>query len=313
MLKYVNLTLSILSLVIIGLVYVELKKPDESDINPENALEQGYMAADTAIFINARSWDLPEELQFAGEEVPLDRTYIRELLDRELHINTYWHNNTIFLMKRANRWFPSISKILAAEGIPDDFKYVAVIESGLQNVVSPANATGFWQFVKPTAEEFGLEVSKDVDERYHPLKSTLAATRYLKQAYERFGNWTNVAAAYNRGMNGLERDLERQQVENYYDVLMNQETARYLFRVLAIKEVFTQPEKYGFVIKPEHLYQPEETRMIEVSESIEDLTEWAQEQGINYLLLKRHNPWLRTNKLTINPGNSYTILIPVNG
>ena len=256
------------------------------------------------------SVELPEALSFAGEEVPLQIIDVKERLDREIHINTYWHNNSIFIIKRANRWLPQIEKILEANGIPDDFKYLTVIESGLLNVISPKQAVGFWQFLKPTAKEWGLEVTKEVDERYHPLKSTEAACKYLKRAHAQLGSWTLAAASYNRGIQGVQNRLNEQKVTSYYDLLLTEETARYVFRILACKELLQSPKKYGFNIPAEHLYQPEELVEISVDRSIDDLVGFAKEQGINYKILKKHNPWLRKPKLTVRSGKSYVLSIP---
>lgn len=257
------------------------------------------------------TYDLPDNLEFAGEPVPLDIPDVRERLDREVHINTYWHNHSITLIKRANRWLPQIAPILEKNGIPDDFKYLSAIESDLANTVSFKNAVGFWQFLRSTAREYGLEVSREVDERYHPIKSTEAACRYLNKAYKRFGDWTLVAASYNRGMRGISRSLEQQKVDNYYDLLLVEETSRYVFRIIAAKELLSDPEKYGFQVESEHLYQAENLRPVTVDSSVPDLVKFAEEQGINYKLLKRHNPWLRSNKLTVRKGKTYEIMIPV--
>jgi len=255
--------------------------------------------------------DIPDSLSFAGETVPLDIQDVRERLDRELHINTYWHNNSIFIYKRSNRWLPQIEEILKEEGVPDDFKYLSVIESGLLNVTSPAGAVGFWQFLKPTARELGLEVTKEVDERYHPLKATRAACKYLRQAYKDFGSWSLAAASYNMGISGLRNRLEEQRVSSYYDLLLNEETSRYLFRILAAKELIIHPEKYGFDIPTEYLYTQEPLKGIEVTESIDDLVGFAQDHGINYKILKEHNPWLRRKSLTVRKGHKYMISIPI--
>ncbi len=260
---------------------------------------------------NARSLELPKSMSFAGEEVPLSVSHVRERLDRELHINTYWHNNTIFLMKRGNRWLPQMEKILKKNGIPDDFKYLTTIESGLVNAVSPAKAVGFWQLLKSSAKENGLEINKEVDERYNPIKATEAACSYLKRAHRKFGNWTNVAASYNRGMAGLQKAMNNQQEDSYYDLLLNSETSRYVFRILAIKEIFENPEKYGFAIDREHLYKEEPLRYLTIEKTIPDLISFAKAQGISYRLLKRHNPWLRANKLTVRKGRTYRIALPV--
>jgi len=253
---------------------------------------------------------LPDDLYFAGERVPLEDPDVRERLDRELHVNTFWHSNTIFLLKRGNRWLPEIEKVLKEYNVPDDFKYLAVIESDLQNKVSPAQAVGFWQLLKSTAREFSLEVTSEVDERYHPLKSTEAACKYILRSYKKFGNWTNTAASYNAGMRGIDRVLERQKVQSYYDLLLNEETSRYVFRTIAIKLIFENPEAYGFQFKDTHLYHKEKLRDIKVDKSISDLREFAFEHGINYKILKRHNPWLRRNTLTVRNGKEYIIQIP---
>ena len=255
---------------------------------------------------------LPDNLSFAGEQVPMHIPDVKERLDRELHINSYWHNNSIFLIKRANRWFPEIEKILAKNNIPNDFKYLPVIESALINDISPKEAVGFWQFMKGTAKEFGLIVNREVDERYNPLKATEAACKYLRKAYGKFGNWTLAAASYDGGMRRIERSLEQQRVESYYDLQLNGETARYVFRILAVKELLSDPEKYGFQIPEEHLYQWEPQHEVEITETIPNLVDFAHNQGINLKILKRHNPWLRSNKLTVRKGKKFVISVPDN-
>jgi hypothetical protein len=257
-----------------------------------------------------KSFDLPESITFAGELVPLDDPDIRERLDREIHVNVFFHSSTIFLIKRSTRFLPEISKILEEQGVPADMVYLAVIESGLQNVVSPSEAVGFWQILKGTAKEYGLEVDKEVDERYDPFKATVAASKYLKKAHQTFGSWTNAAASYNVGMRGLARNLEGQNVENYYDLRINEETSRYIFRAIAIKLIMSNPDYYGYQIADEHKYQPEVTKDVVVTSTIDDLTLWAIDQGINYKILIRNNPWLRAKKLTVKSGESFTIKIP---
>ncbi len=258
----------------------------------------------------AVSYDLPEKISFAGEPVPIDLSDVYERLDKELQINVYLHSSTLFLLKRANRWFPKMEEILKANGIPDDFKYLPLIESALLNATSPKDAVGYWQILESSGKELGLEINKEVDERYDPIKSTEAACKYLKKAYAKFGNWTLVAASYNRGVAGVSGELKNQRVNNYYDLHMNDETSRYVFRILAIKEIFENPVKYGFKLKPQHLYQAEALKHVEVDESIKDLVAFAQSQGSNYKLLKRHNPWLRQNKLTVKRGKKYQIALP---
>src|SRR5688572_6618278 len=215
------------------------KKSPRENISDEDVADVEYPVEDMPL--PAISFDLPKELSFAGEPVPLDIPDVSERLDKELQVNTYFHSNTIFLIKRANRWLPQMEKILEAHGIPEDFKYLPLIESGLLNAVSPADAVGYWQTLEGSGKELGLEITKEVDERYDPLKATVAACKYLKKAYEKFGSWTLVAASYNRGMNGLDRAIENQNEKSYYDLFLNDETSRYVFRLLAIKEIINNP------------------------------------------------------------------------
>lgn len=310
--------ISLLSLVVL-LGYVryanERMKTSLAVIEKDRRLEEGTLAPgdlDEADMqpLPAITFDLPDSLNFAGEVVPMNLTDVRERIDKELHINTYWHNNTIFLMKRANRWLPQIQEILRKNNIPDDFKYLPLIESGLLNDVSPKAAVGFWQILKSAGKENGLEITNEVDERYDPLKATEAACRYLRTAYNKFGNWTVVAASYNRGMGGMERALENQQVKSYYDLFLNDETSRYVFRIIACKEIIEHPSRYGFKVLPRHLYEPEPVKYIQVSETISDLVEFARKNGTNYKLLKRHNPWLRDERLTIRGKKTYQIALP---
>lgn len=257
-----------------------------------------------------RSVTLPGSIDFAGEKVPMELFYVKEHLDRELTINTYWHSSTLLLLKRAERWFPVIEPILKKEGIPADFKYLALIESGLLQAVSPAGAKGFWQFLEGTAKDYGLEVSKDVDERYHVEKSTYAACRYIKDAYQKYGNWTLVAASFNAGMKRITETLEEQKGESYYDLNLNSETARYIYRILAAKEIFRNPENYGFHVSEKDMYPPIKTRFITVTESIESLADFASENDISYRMLKELNPWLISGQLRVKKGNTYLIALP---
>ena len=283
-----------------------LISPGEKEVNlkPVENLESEQSFA-------AVSYDLPESISFAGEPVPLNLPDVRERLDKELQINVYLHSSTLFLIKRANRWFPQMEEILREHDIPSDFKYLPLIESALLNDTSPKDAVGYWQILESSGKELGLEITKEVDERYDPIKSTEAACKYLKKAYDKFGSWTLVAASYNRGVAGVARQMKEQNVSNYYDLYLNDETSRFVFRLLAIKEIFEQPEKYGFKLKPEHLYQPEPLKHIEVEESIRDLMIFSQTQGSNYKLLKRHNPWLLQNRLTVKKGKKYRIALPI--
>ena len=258
-----------------------------------------------------RIFDLPKDINFAGEPVPLKEQEILERFEREIYVNAYWESNLILLMKRANKFLPEMESILAENGIPDDFKYLAIAESGLLNVVSPAGARGFWQFMPSTAKEFQLEVSDEVDERYHFEKATLAACRYLKKSYAQFGSWTSVAASYNMGMAGYSKRKKEQKMENYYDLLLNEETSRYLFRILAFKELFENPDRYGFHLTEEDLYQLPNFRYLKIDQTVPDLAAWAIRHNSNYKELKIHNPWLRAGKIKVAKGKDYFIKLPV--
>jgi hypothetical protein len=255
----------------------------------------------------------PTSIDFAGEATPLQLADVRERLDRELLINANLDATTLLIIKRANRVFPIIEPILAKYGVPDDFKYLAVIESGLVNAVSPAGARGIWQFMPETAKEKGMEVNEVVDERYHLEKSTEAACKYLLEAKAKFGSWTLAAASYNGGMAGVNKQITMQQVETYYDLLLNDETSRYVFRILALKEIMKNPVKFGFNVEINEMYVNLPSKVITVDSSIPDLASFAKSQGINYKILKIHNPWLRDKKL-INQGKKrYEIQIPLSG
>jgi hypothetical protein len=309
--KNFSVFISLASLIVLfGYIsFNETRQPVAQDVMTDESVADPEYGADNRHF-PAVSLDVPDSLSFAGEPVPMDIPDVYERLDKELQINTYFHSNTIFLIKRANRWLPQIEKILREHDIPEDFKYLPLVESNLLNDVSPKNAVGFWQILKDSGREKGLEITDEVDERYDPLKATVAACKYLKQAYAKFGKWTLVAASYNRGMNGLQRAIDNQQVDSYYDLYLNEETARYVFRILASKEIVEHPRKYGFEINPKHLYQPEPLKYVEVDETIKDLVTFARQHGTNYKLIKRHNPWLRDDRLTVKKGKHYRIALP---
>lgn len=254
--------------------------------------------------------ELPDTLYFSGEQVPLDLIDVRERLDRELLVNTYWQSNMMLLLKRANRYFPDIERILEEEGVPEDFKYLAVIESGLQNVISPAGAKGFWQLMRNTAKEFGLEVNSNVDERYHLELSTRVACKYLIKAKKRFGSWTLAAASYNRGMFGIHSLMQKQQVDNYYDLLLGSETSRYMFRILAVKHIMSYPKKYGFVFSDKDLYPKIPTRKIHLDTAISNIAVFSKKMKLNYKLLKLNNPWLLENHLNNKSRKKYEITLP---
>lgn len=257
--------------------------------------------------------DIPSDLNFASEKVPQDDPEIMERVDREFLVNTYWQSNALLLMKRANKYFPIIEPILAKNGIPDDFKYLAVAESALTNVVSHAGATGFWQIMKGTGKEYGLEINANIDERYHLEKSTQVACDYLNKWKEKYGGWTLTAAAYNAGPGAINKFMGIQKVDDYYDLLLGQETGRYVFRIMAIKEILSNPDKYGFDIDKKDMYSAVPTFKVEIDEPVASFADFANKYEINYKILKRHNPWLREAHLNNSSGKKYTIEIPNKG
>ncbi|MCX6240134.1 MAG: lytic transglycosylase domain-containing protein [Bacteroidia bacterium] len=254
---------------------------------------------------------LPEKLDFANEPVPLENFDIRESLDREMLIVANYHSQELLYLKKSNRYFSIIEPILKENEIPDDFKFLALAESGfLDKVISPAGAVGIWQFMKSAAVEYGLEVNEEVDERYHIEKATEAACKYLKKSFAKYGNWTMVAASYNAGISGMNRQIEVQDSKNYYDLLLNEETSRYVFRILALKLVIGEPEKYGFKISDEEKYPIIPFSEVKLTGSINSFTDFARANNINYKLFKQFNPWLRQPFLKNPKGKTYTVKIP---
>ncbi|WP_029905927.1 lytic transglycosylase domain-containing protein [Prevotella sp. 10(H)] len=260
-----------------------------------------------------KSIEVPHKVTFAGEELVLDRYDLHERYDREINGFTYLHSTTLLLIKKANRYFPLIEPILKENGIPDDFKYLAVIESSLDHrAVSSAGAAGLWQFMPKTAPNYGLEVSPEVDERYSIEKSTEAACRYFKEAYAKYGSWASVALSYNAGQGRISTELEKQQADDSLDLWLVNETTRYYYRMLAIKQILEEPAKYGFVLTENDLYKPIEFTKTEVTQTIPDLAAFAKQNGLTYAQLKDFNSWLRDRKLTISAKSqsAYTILLP---
>ena len=256
---------------------------------------------------------VPSHVMFCEEEIALDRLDMRERFDREINSLTYMHSTTLLYLKRANRYFPVIEPILKEHNIPDDFKYLCVIESNLDTrALSPAKAAGLWQFMEQTAKGYGLEIRDGVDERYHIEKATEAATKYFLDAYKRYDNWVNVAASYNAGMGRISSERQRQQVESAFDLLLVSETSRYVFRIMAMKEIFSDPKKYGFCLKKEDLYPPVDVDWVEVTSTIPNLASFAKEHGINYMQLKDYNVWLRDTTLVLSKQGDkvYRIAIP---
>jgi membrane-bound lytic murein transglycosylase D len=258
------------------------------------------------------SLNLPDSLVFAGETVPMNDFDVKERYDRELLTNVYWQSQTLLMMKRANRFFPAISKILRKNGVPEDFKYIVVAESGLQNVVSPAGAAGYWQFLEKTGRVHGLEITEEVDERYHVERATEAACSYFKEAYREFNNWALVAASYNMGIEGVKKQLLMQGVNNYYDLYLNTETSRYILRILSFKEIMEHPQQFGFRLIPAHLYYEIPSVQIKVDKTIPDLAKFAADNGSNLKMLKLLNPWLRKPFLTVAGSKVYYISLPTN-
>ncbi|MBT5289245.1 MAG: lytic transglycosylase domain-containing protein [Flavobacterium sp.] len=265
----------------------------------------------TADSYTIKALKIPDELTFAGEKVPTELYDIKERMDRELLVNTYWQSNGLLLIKRAHKYFPIIEPMLKKYGIPDDFKYLAVAESGLENNSSSAGAAGFWHFLKSSAKEYGLEVNQNVDERYNLEKATKVAADYLKKSKKRFGTWTLAAAAYNAGNTRIARNLKKQQVTDYYDLLLNSETSRYVLRIVALKEVLSYPKKYGFEFEKEDLYTSPATRTVKVDTVITNIASFAKGFNTNYKELKLHNAWLRENKLNNKSRKLYKITIPI--
>ena len=254
---------------------------------------------------------VPAQVTFDGKTIDLRRYDRRERMDREMMAFTYMHSTTMLLIKRANRYFPIVEPILKANGIPDDFKYLMVIESNLNHIArSPAGAAGLWQFMPGTGREFGLEVNENVDERYHIEKATVAACKYFKQAYDKYGDWMAVAAAYNAGQARISSQLEKQLASHAMDLWLVEETSRYMFRLLAAKEIFSNPQRYGFLLKREHLYPPIPYKEVTVTTPLNDLNDYARRQGITYAQLRDANPWLRETSLKNKSGKTYVLHIP---
>jgi len=271
---------------------------------------QSFTADNDESLFTAASWAIPENVTFAGEPLPLQNFDTRESLDRELNATAYRHGSTLLTIKRAERYFPEIEKILRENGIPDDFKYLACAESDLGNVISPVGATGFWQIMENTGREAGMTINKEIDDRYNLEKSTRFACDYFKRAYERFGSWTMAAASYNNGFSGLNEQVQIQKETNYYNLLLNEETARYVFRIVSLKLVISDPSRYGVSVEPEERYRPVAYREVKVDTSVTSFEQFARNFDTNYKILKFLNPWLRKPFLTNTGGREYIIRVP---
>jgi len=253
---------------------------------------------------------LPNQIDFCGEPVPLHLYWVKEGLDRELIIHCYQHSRTLLTLKRSTRFFPVIEKILKEENVPEDLKYLCVAESNLENVVSPAKAAGFWQFMEATGKHYGLEINEHVDERYHLEKATYAACKYLKKLKNQFGSWASAMAAYNMGEAGLSKNMQEQQIDNYWDLFLNQETSRYVNRCVSYKLMFENQELYNIRMAADEFYKPIDYKEIIIDKSIEDLREYCTKNNILYRQLKELNPWLRSTKLPVRGDKTYTLKVP---
>ena len=274
-------------------------------------LVQGFFAAASSQSVNSVI-PVPESVEFAGQTIKLDRADLRERMDRELIAFTYSHNMSTLMIKRANKYFPQIEPILERMGIPDDLKYLMVIESNLDpQAQSGAGAAGLWQFTQSTGREYGLEVNSNIDERYNTYKATEAACRFLKEAYSKYGNWMTVAASYNGGQQGMDRRIDMQHQKDALDMWLVDETSRYMFRLLAVKMMFEDPSKFGFSFKREDLYPYIPIKkQIKVTDPVDDLVAFAEKNGITYADLKRANLWLRESKLHNKSHRTYYVDIP---
>ena len=301
-----------MAIILIGItaaITFSIAQSNDEQLEEYEGTDQEFLSFDRIDHIT-HDIELPETMTFCGEEVPLDLFYVRERLERELLVNSYRHSATILLLKRTKRWFPVMEPLMEKYGLPEDFKYLAMIESELTNAVSPSKAVGFWQFLEGTGKQYNLEINKEVDMRYNVEKETVAACKYLKDSYRKFGSWISAAAAFNCGNGRISKTQEEQRVDSYFDMLLPEETQRYVYRILALKLITENPERYGFQISDNGWYRPYETKTVTVTQSIPDLVQFAYDQGTNYKMLRYFNPWLRGTSLTISEGNSYDIKIP---
>lgn len=289
----------------LSLVLLAACQNSETKQKKEEAKHKEVLAASAVVFP-----DLPQSMEFAGTTINLQDEDLRERLDREVLMTAYYQSAWIGAIKRAHRYFPEIERILKEEGVPNDFKYLAIIESNLQQAVSPVGAQGFWQFMPATAKLYDLEMNAEIDERLNIEKSTCAACRYLKDAHSTLNDWVMTTASYNRGVGGVIEDMEWQQTEHYFDTYQNSETGRYVFRLLATKLIYENPEAYGFYPNKMELYEPFHIQKVIVEETIPNLALWANDQGFNIKILRKLNPWLKTTKLTVKGGRKFTLLLP---
>jgi hypothetical protein len=304
--KYNYLLLFLISGLVLCFVFLSSKDASKTEDIFDKQTENESVPQNTTT-----SMPIPDVVEFCGEEIFLNRFDMHERFDREINSFAYFHSTMMLTLKRANRFFPVIEPILKKNNIPDDFKYLCVIESNLDiRALSPAGAAGLWQFMPATGKSYELEITSEIDERYHVEKATEAACKYLKDAYAKYRNWVNVAASYNAGMGRISSALEEQSVDSAFDLLLVSETSRYVFRIIAAKLVFENPLKYGFYLKKDDLYPFIPVQSVTINQSIENLAEFAKQYDLNYMLLKEFNPWLRDKKLTVRVGKSYELAVP---
>jgi len=296
--------LGAVSLIVVAVTFLLNNELITASESSDEDFPQGYKIT---------SPEIPTYLEFAGEKIPTENFEVFERMDREFISNTYFHSATILALKRAARWFPVIEPILKKNNIPDDFKYLCVAESNMENVISYAGATGFWQFMEPAGKKYGLEINSLIDERYDVWKSTEAACNYLKDSYEIFGSWTLSAASYNMGQDGVTLQMERQKSNDYFNLVLNSETSRFVARIVAIKYILQNPEVYGYEIKDDEKYKPLEYYEVKLDNSVSDFADYADSLGINYFILKMYNPWLRDNYLSNKSKQVYMIKLPKEG
>lgn len=256
---------------------------------------------------------IPKDLNFCGEEVPIEKFGVKKALEKQFFVNAFFQPQTLILHKKAARWFPMIEPILKRNGVPDDFKYVAILESGLTNSTAQKNSGGFWGIMVPVGQVYGLEITEEVDERFNVEKATEAACRIFKEAYKKYGNWTLAAAAYDMGSGALDKQMKKQNASNYYDLDLNEETAMYIYRLLAFKEIISRPEAYGYKLRKNELFAPISSYSVKVDSSISDLNAFAISQSSSFEILKTMNPWLLKNSLNNPNHKTYQILFPKKG
>jgi hypothetical protein len=304
--KYNYLLLALISGLILSFVFLSSKDASKTENKFDEQTENKSVPQNMTVSV-----PIPDVIEFCGEKISLNRFDMRERFDREINSFAYFHSTMMLMLKRANRFFPVIEPILKKNKVPDDLKYLCVIESSLDiRALSPAGAAGLWQFMAATGKSYKLEITSEIDERYHVEKATEAACKYLKDAYAKYGNWVNVAASYNAGMGRISSALEEQLVDSAFDLLLVTETSRYVFRIMAAKLVFENPLQYGFYLKKNDLYSIIPAQSLTIERSIENLAEYAKKHGLNYMLLKEFNPWLRDTKLTVRSGKSYELAVP---